>query len=202
MSSSNKQTQNLPKHWGPIVWKTIDIFVAGYGEQPTEELREAAQKFFESMTELLPCPECRAHYKKCLEEDPVTDHLENQAVLEVWVRRLKAKIEAHIKQKEEKEKKTAMRQQQSKATTQHPTKPSMAVNRNVKAQKRSIQTKRNHVAHTNRKVATSSLSRGYAGGSGSSAPGAAQIKANYRGSQDGLKRLLHANKHYIRPCAC
>lgn len=85
-----------PKIWGPKVWETIDIFIAGYGEHPTEGLKLAAKDFFKSLQQLLPCPFCRNHYRKLLKEKPIDSYLENNNLLKEYVQWLKSEVKNNI----------------------------------------------------------------------------------------------------------
>lgn len=89
-----------PKEWGPPVWKTIDVFVKGYGEYPDANLRLAALNFFASLGELLPCPHCREHYKTLLKKRPVQHVLKNSAILQRWVTWMKGEVDRSIREKE------------------------------------------------------------------------------------------------------
>lgn len=73
------------ENWGTPIWQTFDIIVRGYGAFPDENLRDAARAFFVSWKELLPCPKCRAHFAKLLEERSIEAHLDSAESLQAWV---------------------------------------------------------------------------------------------------------------------
>ena len=88
-----------PKEWGPHVWKTIDVFVTGYGEYPDAKLRQAALQFFASLGELLPCPHCRQHYKTLLKKRPVQTVLKDSSSLQGWVKWMKGEVDKSIRER-------------------------------------------------------------------------------------------------------
>jgi hypothetical protein len=59
-----------PNVWGPIFWNTIHIITIAYPVNPDDETQQAAKNFFYSLQYLLPCPICKEHYKKHLQETP------------------------------------------------------------------------------------------------------------------------------------
>ena len=59
-----------PNVWGPIFWNTIHIITLAYPINPDDATQQAAKNFFYSLQYLLPCPICKEHYKKHLEEFP------------------------------------------------------------------------------------------------------------------------------------
>ncbi len=59
-----------PNIWGPIFWNTIHIITIAYPVNPDDATQQAAKNFFLSLQYLLPCPICKEHYKKHLEQYP------------------------------------------------------------------------------------------------------------------------------------
>ena len=74
-----------PSIWGPILWSAMHIVTLGYSTQPTEEDKQAAINFFESLVVMIPCPICRAHYKMILDKDSVKNHVSSRSELIFWV---------------------------------------------------------------------------------------------------------------------
>jgi hypothetical protein len=66
--------------WGPSFWKTIHCAAAAY----KPESAHAFQCFVNSMTELLPCDECRGHLKENLIKYPVDNFLNNNHETFFW----------------------------------------------------------------------------------------------------------------------
>lgn len=61
------QDKISPHLWGKSAWDFMDALVLTYPrENPPVAKRDAMYNFFESLGELLPCPDCRAHYKDYL----------------------------------------------------------------------------------------------------------------------------------------
>lgn len=53
---------NKRNYWGPLLWESINTIVREYPENPTAEDRQNFKLFFQSLGDVLPCPECRKHY--------------------------------------------------------------------------------------------------------------------------------------------
>jgi hypothetical protein len=73
-----------PDTWGPFFWHTFHLVALGYTNDPSYSDKKAAKDFFESMTFLIPCPQCREHYKVFLKELPITPHLDAGKDLFRW----------------------------------------------------------------------------------------------------------------------
>jgi hypothetical protein len=73
-----------PSVWGPILWHTIHITALSYPSNPTYAQKKAAKEFYESFTELIPCPVCREHYKAHIQKLPLTPHLDRREDLFRW----------------------------------------------------------------------------------------------------------------------
>lgn len=89
-----------PSIWGPILWSTMHIVTLGYSTQPTEEEKQAAINFFESLIVMIPCPVCRAHYKMFLDKDPVKDHVSSRSELIYWVFMIHNKVNTQLNKPE------------------------------------------------------------------------------------------------------
>jgi hypothetical protein len=59
-----------PAVWGPIFWHTIHIVALGYSDKPSQEEQAAAQAFYNSLREVIPCPICKEHYRAFLDAAP------------------------------------------------------------------------------------------------------------------------------------
>jgi hypothetical protein len=73
-----------PSVWGPIFWHTIHVTALSYPSNPTYAQKKAAKEYYESLTELIPCPICREHYKVHLQKLPLTPHLDRREDLFRW----------------------------------------------------------------------------------------------------------------------
>lgn len=58
-----------PEEWGPPAWCFIFTVIESMPEYPANT--EYYQMFFESFIGVLPCEECRAHYRRYIENNPV-----------------------------------------------------------------------------------------------------------------------------------
>jgi hypothetical protein len=73
-----------PTVWGPFFWHTIHIVALGYPKSPTYIDKKCAKEFYESLAFLIPCSICREHYKKHLENNPLTPYLDSRGDLLKW----------------------------------------------------------------------------------------------------------------------
>ena len=74
-----------PDVWGPIFWTTMHIASLGYSQSPSKEEQEAATMFYRSLTEMIPCPICKVHYKQHLKESPIESVVGSRDTLVYWV---------------------------------------------------------------------------------------------------------------------
>ncbi len=58
-----------PEEWGPPAWFFIFTIIDEMPEYPTDT--EYYRMFFESLSGVLPCEECRRHYRQYIESNPV-----------------------------------------------------------------------------------------------------------------------------------
>jgi hypothetical protein len=69
--------------WGPSAWLFLHSVSFQYPENPTDQEKNNYKIFFESLQNILPCPNCREHYQKNLKENPM--NLESRESLIKWV---------------------------------------------------------------------------------------------------------------------
>jgi len=73
-----------PSVWGPIFWHTIHVTALSYPSEPSYAQKRAAKDFYESLSQLIPCPVCREHYQKHLQKMPISPHLDRREDLFRW----------------------------------------------------------------------------------------------------------------------
>lgn len=66
-----------PKLWGRYFWGTAHYITISYPSNPTQKEKQNVKLFFDLLTDLLPCENCRAHYKNNLMRYPLTDQILN-----------------------------------------------------------------------------------------------------------------------------
>jgi hypothetical protein len=66
-----------PNIWGKHFWKTSHYITASYPNNPTIEHKQHVRQYFELLQFLLPCLNCRNHYKLNLKNYPLTDDILN-----------------------------------------------------------------------------------------------------------------------------
>ena len=69
--------------WGPSAWLFLHSVSFQYPEDPTDQDKNNYKIFFESLQNILPCPNCREHYQKNIQENPM--NLESRESLIKWV---------------------------------------------------------------------------------------------------------------------
>ena len=69
--------------WGPAAWLFLHSVTFQYPENPTDQDKNNYKIFFDSLQNILPCPNCREHYQKNLKENPM--NLESRESLIKWV---------------------------------------------------------------------------------------------------------------------
>lgn len=89
-----------PDVWGPIFWATMHIASLGYSQTPTKEEQEAAIAFYRSLSEMIPCPICKVHYKKLLNTLPIESAVKNRDTLVFWVFAIHNKVNVQLRKPE------------------------------------------------------------------------------------------------------
>ena len=69
--------------WGPSAWLFLHSVSFQYPENPTDQDKNNYKIFFDSLQNILPCPNCREHYQTNLKENPID--LESRESLIKWV---------------------------------------------------------------------------------------------------------------------
>jgi hypothetical protein len=62
-----------PTIWGPHAWFFLETVTMAYPTNPTFKEKKAAEKFFKSLSIMIPCEKCRNNYKKHLKKYPLSD---------------------------------------------------------------------------------------------------------------------------------
>ena len=71
------------RSWGPSIWKSLHTIAVAY--EPTKKNKERYKRFFTSIQHVLPCPQCRAHYRQHLLKYPLSpDVLASKQALFHW----------------------------------------------------------------------------------------------------------------------
>jgi hypothetical protein len=89
-----------PEVWGPIFWCTLHIVSLAYPTEPTYAEKRAAKDFFNSFTQLLPCPVCKEHFREVIAMLPVDTWLDNRASVTEWVWMLHNRVNARLGKRE------------------------------------------------------------------------------------------------------
>lgn len=71
--------------WGPHFWFVLHLVSFNYTDNPSTPDKENYKRFYESIGDILPCPNCRKHYKNYLSQFPIGIHLDTRMDLIKWV---------------------------------------------------------------------------------------------------------------------
>lgn len=69
--------------FGPSMWRVMHSIAFTYPETPGPETRKDYIDFYRSIGNVIPCPSCRTHYNKYLEENPIEG--DDRESLSKWV---------------------------------------------------------------------------------------------------------------------
>ena len=85
-----------PNVWGPFLWTTMHIVSLGYPATPSQEEKDNAVRFYESLKTMIPCPICQEHYKQILEELPIAAAVKSRDTLINWVFAVHNKVNVQL----------------------------------------------------------------------------------------------------------
>uniref|UniRef100_A0A6C0CYR7 thiol oxidase n=1 Tax=viral metagenome TaxID=1070528 RepID=A0A6C0CYR7_9ZZZZ len=96
--------QNLdPKIWGPHAWKFVESVFHSFPTAPasewTEEDRRCVEQignFFQCLSFILPCENCRQDYQKFLIAYPIEDSLDSPKSLWLWIFSMRKQINSNL----------------------------------------------------------------------------------------------------------
>jgi hypothetical protein len=74
-----------PSIWGPQFWYIMHVVSFEYPENPSEYDKRAYYMFYQSIGDILPCDDCKKHYKHFFNIFPIQTHLDSRSNLIKWV---------------------------------------------------------------------------------------------------------------------
>jgi len=75
----------LPSIWGPHLWYVMHIISFEYPQQPSEYDKRIYHDFYTSLKDVIPCQDCRKHYREFITRYPISPHLDTRSSLIKWV---------------------------------------------------------------------------------------------------------------------
>ena len=60
-----------PKIWGPPAWEFLHTITFNYPDNPSLQDKQNHRMFFDSLKNVIPCPNCKKHYKQNLIKYPI-----------------------------------------------------------------------------------------------------------------------------------
>mgnify|MGYP001187129381 CR=1 FL=1 len=74
-----------PGVFGPHFWFVLHSVSFFYPEYPDSSDMRRHKEFYESFVYMIPCDECKKHYRVLLTRYPIDGHLDNREQLSRWV---------------------------------------------------------------------------------------------------------------------
>ena len=84
--------------WGPPAWRFLHLITFQYPEKPTDPDKKNYYIFFNSLKDVLPCPNCRKHYSNNFKKHPI--QLESRKELIEWLIDIHNEVNLMIGKKE------------------------------------------------------------------------------------------------------
>ena len=79
-----------PSDWGKSFWDAMGTIADAYPpEDPPEPIQQATIQYYRSLMVLLPCQECRTHYRNAMDQRPIEAVVSSRAKLVGWVKAIK-----------------------------------------------------------------------------------------------------------------
>ena len=74
-----------PSIWGPQLWYIMHLISFEYPINPTEYDKRIYHDFYTSLKDVIPCEDCKKHYREHITRYPLTPHLDSRDNLVKWV---------------------------------------------------------------------------------------------------------------------
>ena len=75
----------LSSIWGPHLWYIMHVISFEYPRAPSEYDKRIYHDFYTSLKDVLPCQDCRKHYREFITRYPISPHLDSRSALIKWV---------------------------------------------------------------------------------------------------------------------
>ena len=75
----------LPSIWGPHLWYIMHTISFEYPQKPSEYDKRIYHDFYTSLKDVIPCNDCKKHYREFITRYPISPHLDNRDTLIKWV---------------------------------------------------------------------------------------------------------------------
>lgn len=87
-----------PNCFGPPLWAFLHMIPVSYTDNPTDNVKKNMYQFFESLQEVLPCSECREHYKQNFNilKNDLVHSLNSRESFMLWVYNLHNQVKFSI----------------------------------------------------------------------------------------------------------
>jgi len=74
-----------PSIWGSQLWYIMHLISFEYPINPTEYDKRIYHDFYTSLKDVIPCEDCKKHYREHITRYPLTPHLDSRDNLVKWV---------------------------------------------------------------------------------------------------------------------
>ena len=87
-----------PSHWGPSAWHFLHAISFAYPVRPCHAEQESAQHLFQSLSCILPCHDCKQHWRQLLQTEPVDTR--DRYSLSAWLVRMHNAVNKRLNKRE------------------------------------------------------------------------------------------------------
>lgn len=99
MTKKDYSLYKNPKIWGESGWTLIHCITYTYPDNPSPSDIKNYETFFLSLQNVLPCPYCKEHYSKYIQNNPIKTHLSSKNKIINYFIKLRNYIDKHYKNK-------------------------------------------------------------------------------------------------------
>lgn len=84
------------KYWGESLWRIMYAVACNYPEEANQDDCERIKGFYISLSDVIPCDECRQHYTNYLIENSIDTVCESRNSLLQWINVLENQIATNL----------------------------------------------------------------------------------------------------------
>lgn len=89
-----------PKYWGESLWKVMYSIAYVYPETANISDKEKIDTFYKSLADVIPCDDCRDHYREYINEHPIDKNNSGKRELLEWINNLENAVNAKLQRPE------------------------------------------------------------------------------------------------------
>lgn len=85
--------------WGPSMWTSIHAICFNYPKEPSPADKARYRKYFQSLSDILPCKYCRDSFKQFLKEIPMEPYLGDREGMIYWSYRIHDRVNRKLEKR-------------------------------------------------------------------------------------------------------